>query len=58
MLRVHLGRYAARFGESFALSFERTLRVSDDGRSYPLPPDLGPVELFPFEAYRARVPTE
>ena len=31
------------FGEShgFALNFQRTLRIPDDGRSYPLPPGLG-----------------
>jgi hypothetical protein len=33
-----------RAGEHLAISFERTLRIPDDGRTYPLPPGLG---LFP-----------
>jgi len=33
-----------RVGEHLAISFERTLRLPDDGRTYPLPPGLG---LFP-----------
>lgn len=34
-----------RVGEHLAISFERTLRIPDDGRTYPLPPGLG---LFPI----------
>jgi hypothetical protein len=30
-----------RFGERLAVSFQRTLRIPDDGRTYPLPPGLG-----------------
>lgn len=36
-------------GPRLTLSFQRTLRIPDDGRSYPLPPGLG---AFPI--YRAR----
>lgn len=56
MLGIQLEKYRIRVGASFALSFQRTLRVPDDGRSYPLPPDLGPVELSPVRSYRDRVP--
>ena len=34
-----------RAGEHLAISFERTLRIPNDGRKYPLPPGLG---LFPI----------
>lgn len=34
-----------RVGEHLAISFERTLRIPNDGRTYPLPPGLG---LFPI----------
>lgn len=34
-----------RAGEHLAISFERTLRIPDDGQAYPLPPGLG---LFPI----------
>lgn len=30
-----------RVGPRFAVSFQRTLRIPDDGRTYPLPPGLG-----------------
>jgi hypothetical protein len=44
------------FGEGFSLNFERTLRIPDDGKTYPLPPGLG---LFPIKRvadYQERVP--
>lgn len=45
-----------RVGERFAISFQRTLRIPDDGKVYPLPPSLG---LFPVRRateYRQRLP--
>lgn len=36
---------SVRAGEHLAISFERTLRIPDDGKAYPLPPGLG---LFPI----------
>lgn len=30
-----------QFGNSFAVAFQRTLRIPDDGQTYPLPPGLG-----------------
>lgn len=47
-----------KIGERFSLSFQRTLRLPDDGRTYPLPPTLG---LFPVRRvadYSDRLPRE
>lgn len=41
MLDVIIEEYAIRIGQRFAVSFHRTLRIPDDGRTYPLPPGLG-----------------
>jgi hypothetical protein len=46
MLNVTVEADRVRVGERFAVSFHRTLRIPDDGRSYPLPPGLG---RFPIE---------
>ncbi|HEV2758680.1 MAG TPA: hypothetical protein VGV86_03835 [Acidimicrobiales bacterium] len=40
----------------FWISFQRTLRVPDDGRDYPLPPGLGPLPLVPVERCGGRLP--
>src|SRR5262245_23667572 len=39
-----------------AIEFERTLRIPDDGKAYPLPPGLGAIPLQHVEDYGARVP--
>lgn len=44
---VQFGETAIKFGERFSLTFQRTLRVPDDGKLYPLPPGLG---RFPIVA--------
>lgn len=56
MLDVIIGEYAIRIGQRFAVSFHRTLRIPDDGRTYPLPPGLGMFPLFKVEDYPDRVP--
>jgi hypothetical protein len=38
------------------IRFERTLRIPDDGRTYPLPPGLGQFPLRRVEDYAHRVP--
>jgi hypothetical protein len=43
--RVRLAEGRIRVGDRLAISFQRTLRIPDDGRAYPLPPGLG---LFPL----------
>ena len=41
MLEVVIESDGIRIGERLGISFHRTLRVPDDGRTYPLPPGLG-----------------
>ena len=45
-------------GEGLTLTFQRTLRIPDDGRRYPLPPGLGAFPLRSIEDYAHRVPAE
>lgn len=45
------------FGERFGVTFQRTLRVPDDGRQYPLPPSLGLFPVLRVEDY-ADAPAE
>jgi hypothetical protein len=45
MLKVELRENRIHIGERLAVGFQRTLRIPDDGRVYPLPPGLG---LFPI----------
>ena len=56
MLPIATESDAVRFGDRFVLRFERTLRVPDDGTTYPLPPGLGRFQVFSIEDYRDRVP--
>ena len=44
MLETFIAGNRLHVGERFSLSFQRTLRIPDDGKIYPLPPGLG---LFP-----------
>src|SRR5262245_45819993 len=41
-----------------AIHFQRTLRIPDDGKHYPLPPGLGAFPLRHVEDYAARVPAD
>ena len=45
-------------GERFAASFQRTLRIPDDGREYPLPPGLGRFPLLRVADYAERLPAD
>jgi hypothetical protein len=56
MLDVTTNKDAVRVGSRFALSFQRTLRIPDDGRTYPLPPGLGRLPILRVEDYLDRVP--
>jgi hypothetical protein len=56
MLDVIINKERIRMGERFAVSFHRTLRIPDDGRTYPLPPGLGVFPLYRVMDYRERVP--
>ena len=43
---------------TFEMSFMRTVRVPDNGKTYKLPPDLGRFPLFNVESYSSRLPPE
>jgi hypothetical protein len=45
-----------RVGERFVISFQRTLRIPDDGRVYPLPPTLGVFPVRRVQDYAAHLP--
>jgi hypothetical protein len=55
MLPVDISENTIRIGERFAFSLYRTLRVPDDGKTYPLPPGLGTFPLFRVDDYRDRL---
>lgn len=44
------------FGKGFSLQFQRTLRIPDDGKTYPLPPSLGSFPICRVEDYADNVP--
>ncbi len=56
MLRARIQEDSIRIGSHFGLSFERTLRIPDDGRTYPLPPGLGRFPIRRVSDYEDRVP--
>jgi hypothetical protein len=56
MLPVTVLHDHVRVGERFCVTFQRTLRVPDDGRDYPLPPGLGAFPVHRVEDYGDRVP--
>ena len=43
-------------GERLTISFQRTLRIPDDGRAYPLPPGLGRFPLRRVDDYPGKLP--
>jgi hypothetical protein len=56
MLDVQLGHDFIKIGEHFSVSFQRTLRIPDDGKNYPLPPSLGSFPISRVEDYADNVP--
>ena len=44
------------FEEGFSVQFQRTLRIPDDDKTYPLPPGLGSFPVCRVEDYADRVP--
>ena len=46
------------FGDEFAVSFERTFRIPDDGKTYPLPPSVGHFPILKVDDYRDSVPED
>jgi len=49
---------ALQLGEGLRITFQRTLRIPDDGKRYPLPPGLGCFPLRRVDDYLERVPEE
>ncbi|HTY23708.1 MAG TPA: hypothetical protein VMC85_11290 [Desulfomonilaceae bacterium] len=56
MLRTRTTDDAIRIGRHFSVSFQRTLRLPEDGRTYPLPPGLGRFPIHRVADYADRVP--
>lgn len=50
------GESIVRFGERFGVTFQRTLRVPDDGRVYSLPPGIGTFPVLRAQDYIERAP--
>jgi len=55
---VQIERQLIRVGPRFAVSFQRTLRIPDDGQTYPLPPGLGMFPIFAVADFADRLPAE
>jgi hypothetical protein len=58
MLKVTAKADQIVFGDVFSLEFQRTLRIPDDGKTYPLPPGLGRFPVLHVRDYEQRVPAE
>jgi hypothetical protein len=56
MLNVTIDKEMISIGERFAVTFQRTLRIPEDGRAYPLPPGLGRFPVLKVEDYLDHVP--
>jgi hypothetical protein len=56
MLDITIHQDRVQIGRHFSVTFERTLRIPDDGREYPLPPSLGHFPVRRVEDYADRVP--
>jgi hypothetical protein len=58
MLPWRVEAHRLHIGDRFSVSFQRTLRIPDDGREYPLPPGLGVFPLLRVIDYAGRVPAQ
>lgn len=58
MLPVTVRNDSLHFGDGFSLNFQRTLRIPDDGKTYPLPPGLGTFPIRKVADYKERVPAD
>lgn len=56
MLKVKVQGHAIHVGRHFSVTFQRTLRIPDDGKVYPLPPGLGRFPDCRVEDFKDRVP--
>jgi hypothetical protein len=51
-----LGGHTLSLSDGLHIAFQRTLRIPDDGKRYPLPPSLGAFPLRRVADYASRVP--
>jgi hypothetical protein len=58
MNRIALRNDTLTLGDGLSLSFLRTLRIPDDGKTYPLPPGLGRFPVRRIDDHADRVPPE
>jgi hypothetical protein len=58
MNRLSLTNDTLHLGDGLTVSFLRTLRIPDDGKTYPLPPGLGRFPIRSVDDYASRVPSE
>jgi hypothetical protein len=56
MLEVKVQSNTIQIGKYFSVSFQRTLRIPDDGKTYPLPPGLGNFPICKVDDYANSVP--
>jgi hypothetical protein len=56
VLDIVIEKHAIRIGPHFAVSFQRTLRIPDDGKTYPLPPGLGVFPIYKVIDYKDSLP--
>ena len=56
MLAIRTDGRRITLGPHFSVTFQRTLRIPDDGREYPLPPGLGEFLICNVADYADRVP--
>jgi tetratricopeptide (TPR) repeat protein len=57
-LPITLNGNAIRFGRHFEITFNRTLRIPEDGKDYPLPAGFGCLPICRVEDYAERVPAK
>lgn len=57
MLNVIIGGHSIGIGRRFSVSFQRTLRIPDDGKKYPLPPGLGVYPILKVADFPETVPS-
>ena len=53
MVKEQVGNH---HGSSAQISFQSTLRIPDDGKTYPLPPGMGALPVRKLEAYGEKIP--
>ena len=58
MLETVIEKNAIRIGPRCYISFQRTLRIPDDGRVYPLPPGLGAFQIQKVDDFKDSLPDQ